>query len=209
VAQTGKPLILSTGMANTQEIHDAIGTARSNGCDELVVLHCVSGYPAPASQYNLSTIRNMSRKFNVLTGLSDHTIDNATAVASVALGACVIEKHVTLDRAGGGPDDSFSLEPQELACLCRDTKIAWESIGTVNYSTLDSERGNTKFRRSLYVVSDIKKGETFTLDNIRSIRPGYGLEPKKLGSLIGQRASLDLKRGTPMRLEFINRSLED
>jgi pseudaminic acid synthase len=209
VAQTGKPMIMSTGMANEIEINEAIEAAKDNGCDDIVVLHCVSGYPAPASQYNLSTIKDMSRKFKVLTGLSDHTIDNATAVASVALGACVIEKHVTLDRAGGGPDDSFSLEPLELKYLCRDTKIAWESIGTVNYSTLDSERDNKKFRRSLYVVSDIKKGEIFTLDNIRSIRPGYGLEPKKLESLIGQRASFDLKRGTAMRLEFISRSLED
>ena len=204
VAQTGKPMIMSTGMANEIEISGAIETARNNGCDDMIVLHCVSGYPAPASQYNLLTIKDMSRKFSVLTGLSDHTIGNATAVASVALGACVIEKHVTLDRSGGGPDDSFSLEPQELICLCKDTKIAWESIGDVNYSTLESERGNAKFRRSLYVVSDVKKGEFFTLDNVRSIRPGYGMEPKKLDAVIGRRANIDLKKGTAMKPEFIS-----
>jgi pseudaminic acid synthase len=204
VAQTGKPMIMSTGMANEIEISEAIETARNNGCDDMIVLHCVSGYPAPASQYNLLTIKDMSRKFSVLTGLSDHTIGNATAVASVALGACVIEKHVTLDRSGGGPDDSFSLEPQELICLCKDTKIAWESIGDVNYSTLESERGNAKFRRSLYVVSDVKKGEFFTLDNVRSIRPGYGMEPKKLDAVIGQKANIDLKKGTAMKPEFIS-----
>jgi len=204
VAQTGKPMIMSTGMANEIEISEAIETARNNGCDDMIVLHCVSGYPAPASQYNLLTIKDMSRKFSVLTGLSDHTIGNATAVASVALGACVIEKHVTLDRSGGGPDDSFSLEPQELICLCKDTKIAWESIGDVNYSTLESERGNAKFRRSLYVVSDVKKGEFFTLDNVRSIRPGYGMEPKKLDAVIGRRANIDLKKGTAMKPEFIS-----
>lgn len=204
VAQTGKPMIMSTGMANEIEISEAIETARNNGCDDMIVLHCVSGYPAPASQYNLLTIKDMSRKFSVLTGLSDHTIGNATAAASVALGACVIEKHVTLDRSGGGPDDSFSLEPQDLICLCKDTKIAWESIGDVNYSTLESERGNAKFRRSLYVVSDVKKGEFFTLDNVRSIRPGYGMEPKKIDDVIGQRANIDLKKGTAMKPEFIS-----
>ena len=204
VAKTGKPMIMSTGMANEIEISEALETARKNGCDDIIVLHCVSGYPAPASQYNLLTIKDMSRKFSILTGLSDHTIGNATAVASVALGACVIEKHVTLDRSGGGPDDSFSLEPQELICLCKETKIAWESICDVNYSTLESERGNAKFRRSLYVVSDVKKGGFLTLDNVRSIRTGYGMEPNKLDAVIGQRANIDLKKGTAMKPEFIS-----
>ncbi|HAY4071188.1 TPA: pseudaminic acid synthase, partial [Vibrio cholerae] len=131
--QTGKPMIMSTGMANEVEIAEAINTAKENGCQELVVLHCVSGYPAPADQYNLRTIADIAERFDVLAGLSDHTIDNATAVTSVALGACLIEKHVTMDRNGGGADDSFSLEPHELQALCRDTKTAWSALGNVNY----------------------------------------------------------------------------
>lgn len=175
VAKTGKPMIISTGMANKEEIHEAINTARNNGCKEIVVLQCVSGYPAPSEQYNLKTIPDIAKSFDVLSGLSDHTIDNATAVASVALGACLIEKHVTMDRNGGGADDSFSLEPLELAQLCKDTKTAWSALGQVNYERTEAEKGNVKFRRSLYIVQDIQKGELFTADNVRSIRPGYGL----------------------------------
>ncbi|ENM3847380.1 pseudaminic acid synthase, partial [Vibrio cholerae] len=178
VAKTGKPMIMSTGMANEDEIQEAINVAQQNGCEQLIVLHCVSGYPAPAEQYNLRTIADISTRFDVLSGLSDHTIDNATAVASVALGACLIEKHVTLDRNGGGADDSFSLEPKELYTLCRDTKIAWQAMGKINYERTDAELGNVKFRRSLYVVKDIQKGEYFNRQNVRSIRPGYGVAPK-------------------------------
>jgi len=203
VAQTGKPLILSTGMANTQEIQDAIDTARSNGCDELVVLHCVSGYPAPADQYNLKTIADISQRFNTLSGLSDHTIDNATAVAAVALGACVIEKHVTLDRAGGGADDSFSIEPIELARLCSDANTAWQAVGKVNYERTESEKGNAQFRRSLYVVSDIAEGEAFTMENLKSIRPGFGMAPKLLNEIIGKLAAKDLKKGVALKPELI------
>ncbi|MGH0092768.1 pseudaminic acid synthase [Escherichia coli] len=139
VAQTGKPMIISTGMADEQEIQEAIHVAKEGGCKELVVLHCVSGYPAPPEDYNLATIPDMAKKFNVITGLSDHTIDNTTAIASVALGASVIEKHVTLDCNGGGPDDSFSLEPSELTVLCRDAKIAWQALGRINYTRKPSE----------------------------------------------------------------------
>lgn len=174
VAKTGKPMIMSTGMANEEEIREAIAVAKNNGCSELLVLHCVSGYPAPAEQYNLRTIADMRERFGVLTGLSDHTIDNATAVTSIALGACLIEKHVTLDRNGGGPDDSFSLEPHELKALCQDTKTAWAALGKVNYERTEAEKGNVKFRRSLYIVKDMKAGESLTSDNLRSIRPGYG-----------------------------------
>ncbi|MCG9790048.1 pseudaminic acid synthase [Vibrio mediterranei] len=203
VAQTGKPMIMSTGMANEQEIQEAIDTARSNGCKELVVLHCVSGYPAPADQYNLRTIADISSRFDVLSGLSDHTIDNATAIASVALGACLIEKHVTLDRNGGGADDSFSLEPTELKQLVEDSKTAWAALGKVNYKRTEAEKGNVKFRRSLYVVKDIKAGERFTHDNVRSIRPGFGIAPKYYETVLGRTATQDIERGKPLCAEHV------
>ncbi|HEX4500174.1 MAG TPA: pseudaminic acid synthase [Scandinavium sp.] len=203
VAKTGKPMIISTGMADEQEIQEAIDAAYEGGCKELVVLHCVSGYPAPAEDYNLATIPDMAERFGVITGLSDHTIDNTTAVASVVLGASVIEKHVTLDRNGGGPDDSFSLEPTELRALCRDAKIAWQALGHVNYERKESEKGNVKFRRSLYVVKDIKKGDAFTSDNIKSIRPGFGVVPKYYDMFIGNNANCDLTSGQPLKIEFI------
>ena len=204
VASTGKPLIISTGMANLEEIGEAIDTAISNGCKELVVLHCVSGYPAPADEYNLKTISDMSERFSVLTGLSDHTIDNATALASVALGASVIEKHVTLDRDGGGADDSFSIEPLELEALCRDVKTVWSAIGKPNYSRTAAEKGNVKFRRSVYVVDDVKCGETFDKNNLRSIRPGYGLEPKHLDSVLGKKATRDIPKNTALDWNMID-----
>lgn len=203
VAQTGKPMIMSTGMANQEEIQEAIDTARNNGCEELVVLHCVSGYPAPADQYNLRTIADISERYDVLSGLSDHTIDNATAVASVVLGASLIEKHVTLDRNGGGPDDSFSLEPHELTQLCKDAKTAWKAMGKVNYERTEAEKGNVKFRRSLYVVKDIKAGEKFTSENVKSIRPGFGLAPKYYDEVIGKIAKDNISVGTPVnKLHF-------
>lgn len=203
VAQTGKPMIISTGMANEQEIKDAVDTAKNNGCSELIVLQCVSGYPAPAEQYNLRTIPDLAERFDVLSGLSDHTLDNASAVASVALGACLIEKHVTLDRNGGGADDSFSLEPMELAQLCKDTRIAWSSLGKVNYERTEAEKGNVKFRRSLYVVKDIKLGEEFTQTNVKSIRPGFGIPPKYFTEVLGAKAKCAIKKGTPLKFELI------
>ncbi|MDB9972522.1 pseudaminic acid synthase [Oceanospirillaceae bacterium] len=203
VAKTGKPMIISTGMATQEEIGEAIQTARNNGCFELVVLQCVSGYPAPAEQYNLRTIPDIAERFNTLSGLSDHTIDNATAIAAVALGACLIEKHVTLDRNGGGADDSFSLEPTELAQLCRDSKTAWSSLGKVNYERTEAEKGNIKFRRSLYVVKDIKAGEAFTHENVKSIRPGFGLEPKYYNEVLNQKASVAISSGTALCRKFI------
>jgi len=198
VAKTGKPMIMSTGMANKEEIQEAVDCARKNGCEELIVLHCVSGYPAPAEQYNLKTIADISERFNVLSGLSDHTIDNATAVASVVLGACLIEKHVTMDRNGGGADDSFSLEPHELTQLCKDSKAAWQALGHVNYERTEAEKGNVKFRRSLYVVKDIKAGEKFTSENVRSIRPGFGLAPKYYDETLGSTARISIKSGTAL-----------
>lgn len=200
VAKTGKPMIISTGMADVVEIQEAIQAAKEGGCKELVVLHCVSGYPAPAEDYNLATIPDMSTRFGVITGLSDHTIDNTTAIASVVLGASVIEKHVTLNRNGGGPDDSFSLEPDELKALCRDSYVAWKSVGRVNYEPKGSEKSNIKFRRSLYIVKDVKKGELITEHNIRSIRPGMGLAPKYYDTVIGKRAKRNLSFGEPLAL---------
>lgn len=205
VAKTGKPMIISTGMADEQEILEAITAAREGGCKELVVLQCVSGYPAPAEEYNLATIPDMAERFKVIAGLSDHTIDNTTAVASVVLGACVIEKHVTLDRNGGGPDDSFSLEPAELTALCRDAKTAWKALGRVNYERKESEKGNVKFRRSLYVVKDVKQGEKLTSENVKSIRPGFGLAPKHYFDVLDKTFKTEIKSGTPLTFDLIDR----
>ena len=205
VAQTKKPMIMSTGMANFDEIKEALETAKKYGSGEIIILHCVSGYPAPAKDYNIKTIKDISKKFDVLSGLSDHTIDNATSIASIAMGACLIEKHVTLDRNGGGPDDSFSLEPKELFDLCSSTKIAWKSLGKVNYKKKKSELPNIKFRRSLYVVSDINEGEKITEKNIKSIRPGYGLLPKHFESCLGMVAKKNIKMGTPLSFDLIKK----
>ncbi|MDR5831972.1 pseudaminic acid synthase [Caballeronia sp. LP006] len=198
VASTGKPMIISTGLADAEEILEAVETARAAGCHQLALLHCVSGYPAPARDYNLRTIADMAKRYGTVIGLSDHTIDNATAVASVALGASLIEKHVTLDRRGGGPDDSFSLEPPELASLVRDARIAWEALGIVDYGVKESEKGNKVFRRSLYAVKPIRKGELFTGDNVKSIRPGFGLAPKHLDALLGRASPFDFAPGEPI-----------
>lgn len=201
VAQTGKPMILSTGMANEEEIFEAIDTAQSNGCRELVVLHCVSGYPAPADDYNLRTLPDMAQRFGTLVGLSDHTLDNTTAIVSVALGACVIEKHFTLDRNGGGADDSFSLEPADLRALCRDSRTAWQSLGKASYLLKDSEKGNVKFRRSLYFVKDLKQGDVIDETCIRSVRPGFGLPPKYFDALMGKTLARDVAKNTATHWE--------
>ena len=198
-ASTGKPMIISTGMADDEEIEEAIDAARSGGCKELAILHCVSGYPAPAEDYNLRTIPDMISRFGLVTGLSDHTLDNTTAIASVALGASIIEKHFTLDRNGGGPDDSFSLEPAELKGLCDGALTAWKSLGRVDYGRKSSEMGSVQFRRSLYFVKDMKAGETVTADSIRSVRPGFGLAPKHYDGLIGKRLKVDVEFATPTR----------
>ncbi|MGE5452534.1 MAG: pseudaminic acid synthase [Acidobacteriota bacterium] len=197
-ASTGKPLIISTGMANIQEIQEAIDAAQGAGCKELAILHCVSGYPAPASDYNLQTIPDMIHRFGTVTGLSDHTLDNTTAITSVALGASIIEKHFTLDRRRGGVDDSFSLEPHELAALCQGVKTSWEALGKVNYSLKTSEEANLKYRRSLYFVQDLPAGALITKDSIKSIRPGYGLSPKYFDSVIGKKLSKTVRWGQPL-----------
>lgn len=203
VASTGKPMIISTGMADADEIEEAVAAARDGGCDELAVLHCVSGYPAPAADYNLRTIPDMYERFGVVTGLSDHTLDNATAIASVALGASVIEKHFTLDRAGGGADDSFSLEPAEMAALCKDVHTAWSALGRVDYGRKSSETGNVKFRRSLYFVESLAAGEEITPTSVRSVRPGYGAAPKLLPEIIGRRVRRAVAANSPVRIEDV------
>ncbi|MEE4299820.1 MAG: pseudaminic acid synthase [Pseudomonadales bacterium] len=203
-AGTGKPMIISTGMADAEEIAEAVAAARDGGCRALAVLHCVSGYPSPAADYNLRTLVDMAERFDCVVGLSDHTLDNATAIASVALGAALIEKHFTLDRSGGGPDDSFSLEPPELAALCRDAHTAWESLGVVDYGRKSSEAGNVKFRRSLYFVRDLEPGAVVTSDAVRSVRPGYGAPPRMLDSVVGRRVREAVRRNTPVRMELLD-----
>lgn len=196
VAATGKPMIISTGMADAEEIGEAIAAAREGGCKELAILHCVSGYPAPAEDYNLRTIPDMIEKFGLVTGLSDHTLDNTTAIASVILGASLIEKHFTLDRKGGGPDDSFSLEPADLLALCRDSKTAWKALGKVDYGRKSSEQGNVQFRRSLYFVKDLEAGDVIAEDSIRSVRPGYGLPPKAIPEVVGKKVTKRVRANT-------------
>lgn len=202
VASTGKPMIISTGMADAEEIQEAIDAARSGGCKELAVLHCVSGYPAPAEDYNLRTIPNMMERFGLVTGLSDHTLDNTTAIASVVLGASIIEKHFTLDRSAGGPDDSFSLEPADLTALCRDSKTAWAALGQVDYGRKASEQGNSQFRRSLYFVKSLKAGDIITEDAVRSVRPGFGLAPKFLDEVVGKKAKIDITENTAVNRDL-------
>jgi len=205
VASTGKPMIISTGMADVEEIAEAIQAAKDGGCKELAILHCVSGYPAPAEDYNLKTILDMKQRFGLVTGLSDHTLDNTTAITSVALGASIIEKHVTLDRSAGGPDDSFSLEAAELTALCQGTKTAWQALGEVDYGRKSSEEANVKFRRSLYFVKDIKAGELITAEHIKSIRPGFGLAPKFYESLLGQTVNVNVQKGTAVNQDLLRK----
>lgn len=204
VAATGKPMIISTGMADAEEIREAVEAARAGGCKELAILHCVSGYPAPASDYNLRTIPDMIERYRLVTGLSDHTLDNTTAIASVALGASIIEKHFTLDRSAGGPDDSFSLEPDDLAALCRGARTAWESLGRVDYGRKSSEQGNVQFRRSLYFVKDLAAGAVITGDAVRSVRPGFGLAPKHLDDVLGRKTARAVKANTPVTFESMD-----
>lgn len=209
VAKTGKPMIISTGMADVDEIQEAIEAAQNSGCQDLAILHCVSGYPAPARDYNLLTVSDMQKRFSLSTGLSDHTLDNTTAIASVALGASIIEKHVTLDRNGGGPDDSFSLESKELEQLCKSANIAWQSLGKVDYGLKSSEHGNVKFRRSLYFVRDVNKGEILTNQDIKSVRPGFGVAPKYLTEVLGKALPYSVKRGQALSEELLKQVLSD
>lgn len=202
-ASTGKPMIISTGMADAVEIAEAVQAARDGGCRQLALLHCVSGYPAPAADYNLRTLSDMITRFGCVTGLSDHTLDSTTAIAAIALGASIVEKHITLDRNGGGPDDSFSLEPGDLAALVAGTRTAWDALGRVDYGRKSSERGNAGFRRSLYFVRDLAAGEVITPDSVRSVRPGFGAAPKHLDDILGRRVRVAVQAETPVQLDQI------
>lgn len=209
VASTGKPMIISTGMADAEEIQEAIDAAYEGGCKELAILHCVSGYPAPAADYNLRTIPDMIARFGLVTGLSDHTLDNTTAITSVAMGASIIEKHFTLDRSGGGPDDSFSLQPSEMQALCADSKTAWASLGQIDYGRKSSETGNAQFRRSLYFVKDLKAGDIITPDSVRSVRPGHGAAPKFMDMVVGARVQRAVAANSPVNLSGLDMDAPD
>ena len=202
-AATGKPLIISTGMATLAELDDAVTAARQSGCRDLILLKCVSAYPAPAADMNLATIPHLKQLFDCEVGLSDHTRGSGIAVAAVALGACMIEKHVTLSRAAGGVDASFSAEPDELAELVAQTWRAWQAVGGVHYGLTESEKSSAVYRRSVYAVADIRAGDVLTAANIRVIRPGLGLAPKYYDVLIGKTADVDISRGTPMNWNMI------
>ena len=200
VASTGKPMIISTGMATVAELDETIRAAREAGCKDIILLKCTSTYPATADNTNILTIPHMKDLFDVQVGLSDHTMGTGVAVASVALGATVIEKHFTLSRADGGVDSAFSMETQEMKALVEETERAWQALGSVTYGPTEKEKASLKFRRSIYVAEDIKAGEKFTKENIRVIRPGYGLEPKYYEIVLGKEAKKDLERGIPLRL---------
>lgn len=207
VARTGKPMIISTGMASFEEIDEAVSAARENGATEIAVLHCVSAYPTPPEEANLSTIPDLAARLGTVVGLSDHTMDTAVATVAVGLGASVIEKHVTLARADGGVDSAFSLEPGELARLVRDTRTAHAARGVPAYRPTPSEAAGLPFRRSLYVVADVAAGEPLTEANVRSIRPSNGLAPKHLDQVLGRRASRNLSRGEPLAGNMIEGGL--
>jgi N-acetylneuraminate synthase len=203
-AKTGKPLIVSTGIAGLGEIAEAVEAVRAAGGREIALLHCTSGYPTPPEDSNLRTLPHLADAFGVVAGLSDHTPGTAVPVAAVALGANLIEKHFTLRRADGGPDAAFSLEPEELAELVANCRTAWTALGKVNYELEASEKGSKIFRRSLYAVQDIPAGGRLTSDNVRSIRPGHGLPPKHLPDVLGRRASRAIARGTPLAWSLID-----
>jgi pseudaminic acid synthase len=203
VAATGKPVIISTGLATLAEIDDAVGTARSAGCRELALLKCTSNYPAEPASSNLRTVRYLREAFGCEVGLSDHTLGIAVATASVAAGATLIEKHVTLERASGGVDAAFSLEPPELAQLVQSTRTAWLALGEVQIAPSEEELPSLVFRRSLYVCQDLAPGDVLTTENLRAIRPGRGLAPKHRGVLLGKRVNRAVARGTPMSWELV------
>lgn len=203
-AATGKPLIISTGMATVAELDEAVKTARGAGCDNIVLLKCTSGYPTSPVDANLMSINHLKELFNVEVGLSDHTMGIGVAIAGVALGATVVEKHFTLSRADGGVDSAFSMEPGELRLLVDESFKAWQAVGRVSYGTTEAEKTSAKYRRSVYVVRDVKKGDAFTFENMRIIRPGDGLSPKYYDVVLGKKASCDILKGTPMDWKLVS-----
>ena len=203
VAATGKPLIISTGMATVAELDESVRAAREAGCKDLILLKCTSTYPATAANTNILTIPHLRELFGCEVGLSDHTIGVGASVASVALGATTIEKHFTLSRADGGVDSAFSLEPEEMSMLVVETGRAWQSLGRVVYGPTEAEKPSTVFRRSIYVVHDLKAGDVLTRENVRCIRPGRGLPPKYFDILLGRQVKQDVKKGTPMSWDLL------
>jgi pseudaminic acid synthase len=204
VARTGKPMIMSTGMASEEEIAEAVITAEKAGCKELVLMHCISSYPTPMDQANLRQISALAERFKLPVGLSDHTLGTTASVASVALGACVIEKHFTLSRADKGPDCEFSLEPHELKRLCEEVKDAWAALGRAGFDREKAEKGSKIFRRSIYFVKDLPAGHVIGQEDIRRIRPGFGLPPKMYGKLIGKKLLNEVRAGTPLQKDAVD-----
>lgn len=200
IGSTGKPVIMSTGMASLAEIDEAVTTLRESGTRELALLKCTSAYPAPPEEANLRTIPHLAQAFNCVAGLSDHTLGSAVAVGAVALGARIIEKHFTLARADGGPDSAFSMEPDEFKQMVQDIRTVEKALGSVCYDLTPKQKESKVFRRSLFVVKDMKAGDVFTEENVRSIRPGYGLPPRFLSIILGKQASINLRKGTPLAL---------
>lgn len=204
VASTGKPIILSTGMANLSEIQLAIKSIQDTSESPFCLLHCVSGYPTPIDDINLKGIELLKSHFSCPIGLSDHTLTTLTSVCATSMGACVIEKHITLNRDDGGPDSEFSLQPEEFAHLCRDVKLAFRCMGNHDFELRDCEKENTQFRRSIYIVKDIDKNQELTQENIRIIRPSYGLQPAEYENVLGCKANQDIKSGTPLSHKLFN-----
>lgn len=203
IGATGKPVIMSTGMASLAEIDEAVRTLRENGSGDITLLKCTSSYPAPVEEANLFTIPHLAQAFRCKSGLSDHTMGTAVAVAAVALGACCIEKHFTLFRSDGGPDSAFSMEPHEFKQMVQDIRIVEKALGRVNYELTEKEKGSVCFRRSLFIVTDMKAGEVFTSENVRSIRPGYGLHTRYLDVVLGKQSTADIVAGTPLAWNLI------
>lgn len=204
VAKTKKPIILSTGMANLNEIDEAIDVVKSNGCKKLALLHCVSSYPTPYNEYNMSCIRDLIKRYNLVVGLSDHSLGITLSITAVSLGASIIEKHFTIDKKIKSPDSFFSIDPNELRLLVESTSKAWESIGSPNYEIKKSEKDSIKYRRSIYVIKNIKKGEIFNQTNIRVIRPGYGILPKYFNDIIGKKSIKKIKKHMPLKWHQID-----
>jgi len=204
-ASKDKPLIISTGMCSEAEIEETVAAAREGGAKDLILLHCISSYPAPMEQANLRHIPELAERFHSIPGLSDHTLGTTVAVAAIAMGACIIEKHFTLSRNEKGPDSEFSIEPDELKRLCQDAHDAWAALGRAGFKRPEAEKGNRNFRRSLYFVKDMKKGEIITNSHIRRIRPGFGLAPKYFDEILGKTVSRDISFGTAVNWDLIDR----
>jgi pseudaminic acid synthase len=204
VANTGKPIILSTGMSSLEEIEDAVDMIKKCGNTQYIILHCISSYPAPIHEVNLKQMDYLSKRFNTIVGLSDHTLTNTCAISSIAMGGRVIEKHFTLSRGDKGPDSEFSIEPDELKKLCIECKNTYEAMGNANFQVKESEKSNIKFRRSLYFVKSLKKGELITDEHVRRIRPGYGLQPKYYNHIIGKKVKIDVKKGSPVNFNNVD-----